>query len=184
MYDYNAIGIVAVKSNSKRFPNKNIHLFNGKPLFLDSILALKNCKRIEKLFVTTDSVVIEKHCKKYSVEVIKRNKNMINDEEPLLNVLRYAYQTINYRARFIVTVMANCPGHDSEMIDNAIELISKKEFNEIRSFNDSGEESGLIILKENVLMKYCNISSHIGMVSVNAKEIHYYEDLEKINVNK
>ena len=49
------IAIVPMKIHSSRVPNKNIRLFNGKPLFYHIIQSLYECKSVEKVVVDTDS---------------------------------------------------------------------------------------------------------------------------------
>ena len=172
-----AIGIVCAKANSKRFPGKNIYDYKGAPLFYHSVLALMGSNMIDKIYVSTDSEEIIEFCKKKNINVISRNQNVIYDEEPLLSVLKYSYQTLDISAKYICTIMANCPGHKSETIDMALELIEKEELNEIRSYNNKSTESGLIILKEHVLLSAPSISSHIGLVKSDVNEIHYKFDL-------
>jgi len=139
------VGIVAAKENSKRFPNKNRYIYNGYPLFWHSVKALRNCNLVDKTVVTTDSLLIKEYCKQNGVEVIWRHKNATNDEEPLLGVLRYAYKHLETEYDYIATIMANCPGHDPSAVKQAINLIKQGNMWEVRSFDDSGEETGLII---------------------------------------
>ena len=51
----NYIGVIPVKANSKRFPDKNIKELNDKPLFCHSIDAMYFSPNISKIFVPTNS---------------------------------------------------------------------------------------------------------------------------------
>jgi len=172
-----SVGIICAKSNSNRFPGKNIYEINGEPMFWHSVKPLLESKKIDKVYVTTDSKFIKEYCEERGVDVIFRKVNAIHDEEPLLGVLRFAYKNIDKSYDNIVTIMANCPFHTSDSVDNAIDLMNNKGLLEVRGFNDENEESGLIILKEKVILNNTQISSHIGFVKSNVKEIHYKEDL-------
>ena len=174
------VGFVAAKENSNRFKNKNKFILNGFPLFWHSVLPLMNAPSIKKVYVLTDSVYISNYCKKNDIDVIWRKKNATKDEEPLLNILKFAYLNLDNEYKFIATIMANCPGHSSEDVEKAIDLIKTGQFKEVRSFNDKNEESGLMVFQNSVITNYSQISSHIGLVNSNAKEIHVKEDLDEV----
>jgi CMP-N-acetylneuraminic acid synthetase len=171
------VGIVAAKDHSKRFPNKNKYILDGEPLFWHSVKPLLNARKVDEVFVATDSAFISSYCKDRDINVIWRNRNAAHDEDPLLNILRFAYYNLDQEYDIIVTIMANCPGHSSETVDRAITLMQNDDFKEIRSFNANGEESGLMLFRKEVITQYTQISSHIGEVRSDVKEIHYVEDL-------
>lgn len=172
------VGIVAAKANSSRFPKKNEYILNDIPMFWHSVKPLLASKYISKVVVATNSDFIKDYSEQRGVQVIWRHQNASRDDDPLLSVLRFVYCCLEDEYDTIATIMANCPGHSAETVDNAIELITHGDFNEIRSFNNKNEESGLIVLKKKVVMDYHQISSHIGCIKSNVKEIHYREDLD------
>lgn len=171
------VGIVAAKAHSKRFPDKNTHLVDGTPLFWHSVEPLLAATRVDKVYVTTDSEFIKDYCEERGVEMIWRPRNAAFDEDPLLHVLRFAYYHLDRDYDAVVTIMANCPGHLPEDVDRALDMFQTGAFKEIRSFTDQGEESGLMVFDTGVIMKYAQISSYIGSIRTNVKEIHRIEDL-------
>ena len=52
--------LVPMKGNSERVPNKNLKLFNGKPLFHAIIDELITSKYINQIIINTDSDLISK----------------------------------------------------------------------------------------------------------------------------
>ena len=50
--------LLPMKGNSERVPNKNLKLFNGKPLFHAVIDELNKSKYINKVIINTDSDLI------------------------------------------------------------------------------------------------------------------------------
>jgi CMP-N-acetylneuraminic acid synthetase len=174
---YSTVGIVCAKSNSNRFPNKNIHELDGAPMFWHSVQPLLESDRVDEVYVATDSKFIKEYCENRGVKIVWRKENAIHDQEPLLGVLRFAYKNIDKRYENIITIMANCPFHSVEAVDKAVDLIGDESLLEIRSFNSSGEESGLMVFKEEVILNNTQLSSHIGFVDSDVKEIHYKEDL-------
>lgn len=174
------VGIIAAKENSNRFPGKNIFNLNGSPLFWHSVQPLLESKNIDEVYVVTDSSYIKDFCFEKGVKVIWRPKNATFDEDPLLSILKFAYYNLDIAYEFVVTIMANCPGHSVEAVDEAINLIQENKLMEIRSFNCENEESGLMVFKKEIIVNNSQISSHIGLVKSNVKEIHTKNDLYEI----
>ena len=174
------VGIIAAKENSNRFPGKNIYELNGVPLFWHSVSPLLQSKRVDDVYVVTDSLYIKEYCIERDVNVLWRPKNATIDEDPLLSIMKFAYYNLDVPYDFIVTIMANCPGHTVDSVDEAIELIEKNDFLEIRSFNNKNEESGLMIFRKNVIINNSQISSHIGFIKSDTKEIHFKNDIYEI----
>lgn len=171
------IGIIAAKDNSNRFPGKNKFTVNGAPLFWSSVRPLLESKLIDKVYVATDSDYIKEYCESRDVSVIWRTKNASRDEDKLINILRYAHYCIEEECKTVTTIMANCPGHTPEHVDKAILLLNDKKLKEVRSFNQEGEESGLMVFAKEVIQVNSDVSYYVGCVIDNVKEIHYREDL-------
>ena len=70
---------IFVRKNSKRLKNKNISKLGDKPLLSYSIDIAKRIKKIDKIFVSTDSEKMIKIAKKKNVEFIKRPKKLCED---------------------------------------------------------------------------------------------------------
>ena len=73
--------IIPARSGSKGIPNKNIKSINGKPLIEWTILQAKKSKyfKFMKIVVSTDSSEYESIIKQPSVHVIKRPKDIAQD---------------------------------------------------------------------------------------------------------
>ena len=171
------LGIVAAKSQSLRFPGKNRYKYRDHPLFWHSVEPLVSSQRMQDVIVTTNCSEIANYCKNSGVEIYERHINAIENEAPLIEVLKQV--CLNYPLPFdyVVTIMANCPGHTSENVHFAVETMLKKpELNELRSFDKNGDETGLMIFKKDVVMKSTAISSHIGSIQTNGFEVHYEKD--------
>jgi hypothetical protein len=73
--------------------------------------------------------------------------------------------------------MANCPGYTPSDIDNGIDLLVSSNLKEVRGYDHSGVENGLLVLDKSILQSNQDISYYVGAVQSSAKEIHYKEDL-------
>ena len=118
------LGLVAAKENSIRFKNKNKYIYQGKPLFWHSVSPLLESDEIDDVYVITDSKDIKKYCEDRDVNVIWRPKNATRDEDKLINILRFGYYNLNKDYDIVVSIMANCPGHTVDTINDGIKLIA------------------------------------------------------------
>jgi CMP-N-acetylneuraminic acid synthetase len=171
------LGLVAAKDNSSRFLGKNKFIYNGKPLFWHSVEPLLQSNLVDDVYVITDSVDIEKYCHKNNIKTIWRPKNASRNEDKLINILRFGYYNLNVDYNIVVSIMANCPGHNSQDVDKAIKLLKNNKLKEVRSFNDNGEENGILVLNKEIIQNNNDISYYMGNIQTQAKEIHYKEDL-------
>ena len=74
------IAIITARKNSKRIKNKNIKIFNKKPLIYWTIKTALKSKLFDKVFVSTDSKKIKNISEKAGAEVLyPRPKNLSGD---------------------------------------------------------------------------------------------------------
>ena len=172
------LGLVAAKDNSNRFPGKNKHIHNGEPLFWHSVQPLLDSNKVDDVYVITDSDYIKSYCEKKNVGVIWRPKNSTRDEDKLVSILRFGYYNLDKDYDVVVSLMANCPGHSVDVINNGIDLLKDRNLREVRSFNKEGEESGMLIFSKEILQNNFDISYYIGGLISDIKEVHYIGDLK------
>ena len=84
--------LLPMKGNSERVPNKNLKMFNGKPLFHAVIDKVINSIYINKIIINTDSKLIaESALKNYKdfVSIHKRPKNIQGDFVSMNKIIEY-----------------------------------------------------------------------------------------------
>ena len=172
------LGLVAAKNNSNRFPGKNFHLVNNEPLFYHSVKSLINSQLVDDVYVVTDSMLIKNYCDKNNIKIIWRSKNAARDEDKLINILRYAYYSLDIEYDVIVSIMANCPQNSLEDVEKGIKLMQENNLKEVRSFDRNGVENGIIILDKEIMHDNRDISYYLGGITTNGKEIHHKADLK------
>jgi len=90
------ICIIPARGGSKRIKNKNIKIFNGKPMIYYAINLAKNSKLFSRIIVSTDSLKIARLAKKYGAEVpFKRTKKLSNDHSTSTEVILDTVKTIS-----------------------------------------------------------------------------------------
>lgn len=172
------LGIVIAKELSNRFPNKNIHPYKGYPLFWHSVKPMLESDLVDEVIVSTNSNKIKDFCTSKNVRVIWRPNNASYSEEPLLNVLNFTYKNLDTKFNKVLCILANAPGHTKTDIEKSIEIMDNNNLNEVRSFDKKGVENGLLLFKEGVLLRNSgSISTYMGCIINNVKEVHYKNDL-------
>ena len=119
------------RAGSTGFPNKNIKKVLGRYLCEYPLLAAKNSKNIDRIFVSTDCPVIKETGKLYQATNIERPKNLNTNEALGEDVYKHAYFEIkkilkkeNKKIKLIVLLMANAPTITHKLIDKGIEILT------------------------------------------------------------
>lgn len=90
------LAVITARSGSKGLPDKNIRLFNGKPLLAYSIDAAEKSGMFEEIFVSTDSKEYAEIAKQFGASVpFLRSEEMSGDAVSSWDVIREAIS--NYR---------------------------------------------------------------------------------------
>lgn len=177
------VGIIPAKENSNRFPGKNYYNYKGEPLFYHNVKLLQNSPYIDTVYVSTNSLHIIKLCQLKNIGIIYRLKNISRDDQPIFEVLKYSYQSLNEEYDAVACILANTIGHTQENIDEALYAFIRYNntinngIYEIRSYDRKGIENGILLLHHNVFNKH-EISTYMGMIITDGKEIHHPEDLK------
>src|SRR3989344_2043314 len=108
------IAVIPAKADSKRLPNKNMILINGKPLLYYTIKMAKECKSVNKIYVSTDSDEIARFAESEGVSVIIRTSDL-GGETPVVDVYRHALE--NILEKDVTYIIALQPDHPDRTID-------------------------------------------------------------------
>ena len=85
------LAVIPARGGSKRIKNKNIKIFNGKPMIFWPIQELKKTKIFDKILVSTDSLKIKKYAVSLGVDVpFIRPKKISDDFSPTIDVVNHA----------------------------------------------------------------------------------------------
>ena len=120
------IAIIPARSGSTRIKNKNIKIFNKKPLIVWTIEAALRSKLIDDVYVTSENDNILRMSKKYGAKIIKRPKKLSNNIIHVDEAIRHAYLEVNKKYDYIVTLQPTSPLRTDKNIDEAIKMIIKK----------------------------------------------------------
>ena len=95
------IAIIPARSGSRKIKDKNIKIFNKKPIIYWSIKAAKESKIFDRIIVSTDSKKIAKISNRYGAETpFIRKKKLAQDIISTVDVVRDAIKNSNiYNAK-------------------------------------------------------------------------------------
>ena len=120
------------RAGSIGFPQKNTKKILGRRLFEYPLLACKNSKYVNKIFVSTDCPIITKISKKYGAIHIKRPKKLTTNKALGEHVYEHGYfeikKMVNLGVKnieFIVLLMANAPTITGKLIDKGINILRR-----------------------------------------------------------
>ena len=147
------IGCIFARGGSKGIPNKNIKMFNGKPLIAWSIDHAKKVKKLKRIIVSTDSKKIAKVAEKYGAEVpFIRPKKLATDTSPEW----YSWQhLVNYLAsnnsqpNAIVSIPTSSPLRSYIDIEDCIKKYKSGKFDAVITATKSKRSPYFNIVKKN-----------------------------------
>lgn len=134
------IGILPIRSGSKRIKNKNIRKFIDKPLFWWTANALNNATHIDYFIVSSDSQYYLDLVDKYKFNKVKyhlREKQFSRDTSSTESVVNSVIEEFNLKDNDIITlVQATSPWVTAIDIDSAIDVFYKHDYNSVFSVAD------------------------------------------------
>lgn len=150
------LALIPARGGSKGIKNKNIKLFNGKPLIEWTIRSALNSKLIDKIVVSSDSNKILNISKKLGADVILRPKNISGDKATTESVIKHCVKYFKNFYQTIVLLSPTSPLRKKNDIDKAIKFFYKKKLDSC--FSGSKLNDFLIWNYNRVNKKYKSIN--------------------------
>lgn len=128
--------LLPMKGNSERVPNKNLKMFNGKPLFHAIVDKLRNSKYISQVIINTDSdLIADSAISTYKdfVHIHKRPKEIQGDFVSMNKIIEFDLNNSN--SDIYIQTHSTAPLISIKSLDLAIEKMINKslEFDSIFS---------------------------------------------------
>lgn len=115
------------RGGSVGFPGKNTHEVLGRPLMEYPLLAVKNSKYVDDVYVSTDSEEIKSIARKNGVKVIDRPDYLCTKEalheDAMVHGYRYVRNGVADEIEMIVLIQCNAPFVLTKHIDEGIEKL-------------------------------------------------------------
>lgn len=120
------LAIIPARGGSKRLPRKNILDLNGKPLIAWSIEAGLKSKYIDKVVVSSDDNEILDISQKFGVNTVVRPPELASDTATTFDAIEHTINSLE-KYDYVVLLQPTSPLRESKHIDEAIELLEKKD---------------------------------------------------------
>jgi len=122
------IAIIFGRKNSKGLPNKNIKKILGKPACSYPIDAAIRSKKIDKIFISSDSNKINKIGKDKGCEILHRPKSLASDQALLSDAIFFSVNQIREKCKNVknvIILLCNSICVNNQIIDTAISKLDK-----------------------------------------------------------
>lgn len=124
------IAIILARSGSKGLKDKNIRMLNGKHMIGWTIEAALNCKKFDRIIVSTDSAEYKKISESYGAEVLMREKYLASDHSTSFDVIEHLLEKdIKEPYDYFVLLQPTSPLRNAQNICEACRLFEDN-FNE------------------------------------------------------
>jgi hypothetical protein len=115
------------REGSVGFPGKNVYPILGKPLMAYPLLAAKNARQVNNVFISTDSEKIKTIGRSYGAEIIDRPQELCTKEALGEHAFVHGYHEIRKRLvsepELIVLLFCNAATILPETIDEGIRIL-------------------------------------------------------------
>lgn len=126
-----SIAVIPARGGSKGIPGKNIKPIAGRPLLAHTILAARAARRVDAVFVSTDSPQIAEVAQQFGAEVIWRPAELAGDtassESALLHALAELERRAQLSAPLLTFLQCTSPLTRAEDIDGAIDKLEAEQ---------------------------------------------------------
>ena len=130
--------IILARGGSKGIPKKNLKIFCGKPLVEWTIIQAKNSKKVDQVFLSSDSTKILKIGNKHKIRLIRRPRKFASDNSSSESAIRHVLKSnSNISKKAIVYLEPTSPLRKKGDIDELIQNFFKKKW-------DSGFTAGIL----------------------------------------
>lgn len=134
----NAI-IIPARGGSKGIKNKNLIKFSNKPLLYWTITQAIKAKKINDVYVSSDSKKILNYSKKLGAIPIERPKNISNDTSKSEDAILHFVNSKGKRYKNIIFLQATSPLRLANDIDNSLEKFKQKKNDSLFSCSTSSD---------------------------------------------
>ena len=133
----NILAVTLARGGSKRLPGKNILDLAGKPLIAWSIEAGLNSKYTDEVIVSSDSDKILNISKKYGTKIVKRPSALASDTATSFDAIKHTIDIRDEKFDFVILLQPTSPLRNNGHIDEALELLIKKNADAIISVTET-----------------------------------------------
>jgi len=118
------------REGSTGFPGKNVLPILGRPLMVYPLLAARACRKVDRIYVSTDAEKIKAIAKEHGARIIDRPKHLATKEALGEDVFAHGCQAIRDELRasrdtieLLVLLFCNAATVTAELLDQGIDIL-------------------------------------------------------------
>ena len=155
------LALIPARGGSKGIPNKNVKLFNGKPLIEWTINLALNSKLIDKVVVSSDSKKILNISRKLGSDTILRPKNISGDNSTTESAINHCINYYKNNFEVIILLPPTSPLRKKDDLDNALKFFYHNKLDSCFSGSN---------LKDFLIWRYINKNKKLISLNYNFKK--------------
>ena len=153
------LGIIPARAGSKRVPNKNKRLLNGKELVRYTIETCIESKLLTKIVVSSDDLDILNIAKNYTeVIALERPEEISQDKSLALEFVHHALKSLNENYDIVVIIQVSSPFTQAIDIDQTINVLLEndqaKSAASVVKLDHALQPSKIKLIKQGQLISY------------------------------
>jgi CMP-N-acetylneuraminic acid synthetase len=172
--------VIPAKGDSRRLPNKNMVVLNGRPMLQYTIEEATRSKRAPRVYVSTDSDTIAEYVGRQGIPVIRRSEALGGDVS-VTDVYRHAVENIEAATRQSVSVLVGLqPDHpDRDVgVDEALGTFESEGADRLMSEDATGTHNGAHYILSRHFLETGKSRKDVVIVD-DCTNVHCLEDLDR-----
>ena len=121
------VALLLGRKGSTGLPGKNLRPVLGRPLVAYPLLAARDSRYVDRIYVSTDDPVIATIARDHDAEVIDRPPELCTPEALGEDAYKHGYEVIRERVggeiEMLALLFANAPTVSGELIDRGVEVL-------------------------------------------------------------
>lgn len=130
------LGVIPARGSSKRFPRKNVALFDGVPLVVRAVRTAHEASLFDAVVVSTEDAEIERLAREAGAEVHRREARLASDEARVVDVCRAVLterQTRGERFDDFCVLLPTSPFRTARHVRESLALLDERRANVVMS---------------------------------------------------
>lgn len=138
------LALITARGGSKGIPHKNIVNLGGKPLIAWTIDAVKQCRSVDRVVVSTDDAEIADICRLFGAEVpFMRPEELAQDGSAHIPVIQHALRWIEKTegvlSDYVLLLQPTSPFRSAEDIDRCCDLALETDADAVVSVREAND---------------------------------------------
>ena len=180
--------VIPVRLGSKRLKNKNILPIKGLPMFVYVAKKIQKSTFSPLIFISSESGKVEKICKFYNLNYIKRPKKLsldnVEKQVAIVHAVKKIEKKYKFKSEIIISLQANSPEIKTKHLDEAIKIFKKsfvnKKNKELISVGKNNLQNAAFRIMNYSAVFQKSLSTNIIVYKKDYRDIHNRSDYLKV----